>query len=147
MMMLINNDDGTNPIETHDINVTPLIDVMLVLLIIFMIAAPLATVDLPVDLPRTSASAHQPPSDPVYLTLRRDLTVAIGETTVDHKLLPITLREAMTSQDAQRIFLRADKQVTYDDLMGLLNTLQQAGFHEVALMGIQQAPGESHLPP
>ncbi len=68
--------------ETHEINVTPFIDVMLVLLIIFMIAAPLATVDLPVDLPASNAAPHEKPDKPVYVTIQADLALALGETPV-----------------------------------------------------------------
>ena len=73
---------ATTSEEVHEINVTPFIDVMLVLLIIFMIAAPLATVDVPVDLPSSTATPQPRPSDPVYLTLRDDLALALGDATV-----------------------------------------------------------------
>src|SRR3989337_368876 len=68
--------------ETHEINVTPFIDVMLVLLIIFMVAAPLSTVDLPVDLPTPSAEPKKKPDKPTYVSIKADLAVAIGETSV-----------------------------------------------------------------
>ncbi len=68
--------------ETHEINVTPFIDVMLVLLIIFMIAAPLATVDLPVDLPASNAAPHEKPDKPIYVTIQADLALALGENPV-----------------------------------------------------------------
>src|SRR5215475_12216203 len=75
-------DDDGDFSETHEINVTPFIDVILVLLIIFMVAAPLSTVDLPVDLPTSSASPQKKPDKPIYVTIKSDLAVAVGETPV-----------------------------------------------------------------
>ena len=75
-------DDDADFAETHEINVTPFIDVMLVLLIIFMVAAPLSTVDLPVDLPTSSATPQKKPDKPTYVSIKPDLTVAIGENPV-----------------------------------------------------------------
>src|SRR5215470_11882896 len=72
-------DDDADFSETHEINVTPFIDVMLVLLIIFMVAAPLSTVDLPVDLPTSSATPQKKPDKPTYVSIKSDLTLAIGE--------------------------------------------------------------------
>src|SRR5438094_8405247 len=83
-------DDGDFE-ETHEINVTPFIDVMLVLLIIFMIAAPLSTVDLPVDLPSSTATPQKKPDKPTYVTIKSDLAVAIGETAVKRVDLVKTL--------------------------------------------------------
>src|SRR5512133_2397212 len=78
-------------VEAHEINVTPFIDVMLVLLIIFMVAAPLATVDLPVDLPSSTATPQKKPDKPVYITVKSDLSVAVGETPVKRRDLARTL--------------------------------------------------------
>ena len=75
-------DDDDDFDEAHDINVTPFIDVMLVLLIIFMIAAPLSTVDLPVDLPSSTAVPQKKPDKPTYVTIKSDLSIAIGEAPV-----------------------------------------------------------------
>src|ERR1700758_2386169 len=75
-------DDDSDFAESHEINVTPFIDVILVLLIIFMVAAPLSTVDLPVDLPTSSASPQKKPDKPLYVTIKPDLAVALGETPV-----------------------------------------------------------------
>ncbi|MGY3081410.1 biopolymer transport protein ExbD [Bradyrhizobium sp. LM6.10] len=76
---LADNDDDDDFGETHEINVTPFIDVILVLLIIFMVAAPLSTVDLPIDLPTSSATPQKKPDKPTYLSIKPDLTLAIGE--------------------------------------------------------------------
>src|SRR3954462_3781331 len=73
-------DDDSDFDETHDINVTPFIDVILVLLIIFMVAAPLSTVDLPIDLPSSSATPQKKPDKPTYVSIKPDLSLAIGET-------------------------------------------------------------------
>src|SRR5579862_8375965 len=75
-------DDDDDFDEMHEINVTPFIDVMLVLLIIFMVAAPLSTVDLPVDLPTATAIPQKKPDKPLYVTIKSDLAVAIGENVV-----------------------------------------------------------------
>src|SRR5580704_12731124 len=84
-------DDDDDDEEAHDINVTPFIDVMLVLLIIFMVAAPLSTVDLPVDLPSSTAIPQKKPDMPLYVTIKSDLAVAIGETPVKRVDLVRTL--------------------------------------------------------
>src|ERR1700751_2037378 len=102
--------------EAHEINVTPFIDVMLVLLIIFMIAAPLATVDISVDLPASTAQAQSRPDRPLFLTLKSDLTLAVGDAPVTRADLAPALDAASGSDRTQRVFLRADKTVRYGDL-------------------------------
>jgi biopolymer transport protein ExbD len=123
--------------EVHDINVTPFIDVMLVLLIIFMVAAPLATVDVPVDLPTSNAQPQQRPNKPVYLTIKADHTLAIGDDTVTPGALPAALDAATGSNKQERIFLRADRAVPYGDVMLVLNALRDAGYLKVALVGLE----------
>ncbi|RJF77905.1 TonB system transport protein ExbD [Rhodopseudomonas palustris] len=120
----------------HEINVTPFIDVMLVLLIIFMVAAPLATVDLGVDLPASTAAPQPRPDKPVYLTLQSDLTLAIGETAVVREALSDALASATSNNKDERIFLRADKAVSYGELMAVMNLLRDAGYLKVALVGL-----------
>ena len=124
--------------EMHEINVTPFIDVMLVLLIIFMVAAPLATVDIAVDLP-TSNARQQPPSDkPTFLTVRADHSLALGEATVTRVGLGPALDAATEGDKERRIFLRADKSVAYGELMGVMNVLRSAGYLKVALVGLDE---------
>ena len=126
--------------EQHEINVTPFIDVMLVLLIIFMVAAPLATVDVNVDLPGSTATAQPRPDQPVYVTLRDDLNLDIGNDAVTRDGLAAAL-DAVTSGDRQqRIFLRADQAVPYGELMDLLNQLRSAGYLSIALVGLELVP-------
>src|SRR6201995_2361261 len=106
-------DDGDDFGETHEINVTPFIDVILVLLIIFMVAAPLSTVDLPVDLPSSTAIPQKKPDNPTYVTIKSDLAVAIGETLVKRVDLVRTLDATSEAGKDRRIFLRADRTVPY----------------------------------
>ena len=121
---------------THEINVTPFIDVMLVLLIIFMVAAPLATVDIGVDLPATAAEPAPRPDKPVFVTVKPDLSVAVGEDVVAREALSSSLDAATKGRKDQRIYLRADKAVAYGDLMEVMNTLRNAGYLKVALVGL-----------
>jgi biopolymer transport protein ExbD len=121
--------------ETHEINVTPFIDVMLVLLIIFMVAAPLATVDLPVDLPASNAAPHEKPDKPVYVTIQSDLALAIGDTPVKRNHLVATL-ERQLGDKSKRIYLRADSAVPYGEMMAVLERLRAGGFLKVALVAL-----------
>ncbi len=123
--------------ELHEINVTPFIDVMLVLLIIFMIAAPLATVDIAVNLPAASAERSPRPDEPLFLTLKSDLGVTLGDQPVARDSLAAALDQATGGDKEQRVFLRADKSVPYGSLMDLMNALRGAGYLRVALVGLE----------
>lgn len=138
---------GDDLVENHEINVTPFIDVMLVLLIIFMVAAPLATVDINVDLPVSNATPAKRPDQPIYVSIQPDLTVNIGNDPVAKDQLQARL-DALTNGDReQRIFLRADKVVAYGDLMEAMNELRRAGYLKIALMGLEAAPADQVTAP
>ena len=123
----------------HEINVTPFIDVMLVLLIIFMVAAPLATVDVKVDLPVANAQAAPRPDSPVYLTLAADGALSVNEAAVTLDTLGAAITRATDADREARVFLRADKSVTYDSIMQAMNALRAAGYVHVALVGAEGA--------
>ena len=129
-------------VEAHEINVTPFIDVMLVLLIIFMVAAPLATVDVPVDLPASSAQPQPRPSKPVYLTIRADLSLAIGDEAIAGNSLAAALDAATGANRDERIFLRADRSVPYGAVMQVMNDLRAADYLKVALVGLEARDGK-----
>lgn len=128
--------DASDLEVTHEINVTPFIDVMLVLLIIFMVAAPLATVDIGVDLPATAAEPAPRPDKPVFVTVKPDLSIAVGEELVGREALGTSLAAATKGRKDERIYLRADKAVSYGDLMEVMNSLRNAGYLKVALVGL-----------
>lgn len=143
MAIAIDEEDDDEFDEAHDINVTPFIDVMLVLLIIFMIAAPLSTVDLPVDLPTSTAVPEKKPDKPTYVTIKGDLAVAIGETPVKRVDLVHSLELMSDEGKDRRIFLRADRGVPYGELMDVLERLRVGGYHKIALValeGISEGP-------
>ena len=136
--MAMRLDHGTDELEeVHSINVTPFIDVMLVLLIIFMVAAPLATVDIAVDLPSSNAEQQQKPDKPVYLTIKPDLTLAINDDVVARDRLAGALDAATGGNKDGRIFLRADRSVPYGEIMSVMNELRAARYLKVALVGLE----------
>lgn len=140
MAVRLHHDDDLA--ETHEINVTPFIDVMLVLLIIFMVAAPLATVDVKVDLPASTAQPQPKPDKQVFLTIKADKSLALDNTPIAREALPAELDRRTGGDKNQRVFLRADKTVDYGTLMQAMNALRGAGYLKVALVGIEEAVGQ-----
>jgi biopolymer transport protein ExbD len=138
MAVSVNQGNG-DLAEVHEINVTPFIDVILVLLIIFMVAAPLATVDIAVDLPASNAEPQPRPDKPVYLTVKPDLSLSVGNETVGRAALPGVLDASTNGHKDTRIFLRADKLVPYGEVMQVMNMLRASGYLKVALVGLEQA--------
>ena len=133
--------------ETHEINVTPFIDVILVLLIIFMVAAPLSTVDVKVNLPAATATPVPRPPKPVFVTLKADNQIALGDAAVTKEGLGAALATATDGDKTKTIFVRADKSVHYDDFMGLMNTLRDAGYLKIGLVGLDAGKhGELPVP-
>jgi biopolymer transport protein ExbD len=133
--------------ETHEINVTPFIDVMLVILIIFMVAAPLSTVDLPVDLPSSTVVPEKKPDKPIYITIKADLALAIGETPVNRIDLVRSLDAIPEAAKDRPIFLRADRSVPYGEMMDVLELLRVGGHLKIALVALEEIPGVVHAPP
>jgi biopolymer transport protein ExbD len=127
--------------EMHEINVTPFIDVMLVLLIIFMVAVPLATVDISVNLPTSNAEQQPRPPTPQFLTVKADLTLALGDEVVARKALGPALDAATQGNRDTRIFLRADRSVPYGEMMEVMNLLRGTGYLKIALVGLEKVPG------
>jgi len=126
--------------ENSEINVTPFIDVMLVLLIIFMVAAPLATVDINVDLPSSVARPAPREDKPVFMTLKKDLTVSIGNGEIARDGFGPALDAVTDGNKDARILLRADKAVDYGSVMEVMNLLRGAGYAKIALVGLEGAP-------
>ena len=143
MAVTLNDPQDGDLTEVSDINVTPFIDVILVLLIIFMVAAPLSTVDVAVDLPVSNAQQQPRPDKPVFLTVKPDLTLALGNEDVSRDVLQSTLDQRTNNDREQRIFLRADGVVAYRDLMNVMNLLRQAGYLKIALVGLEDVRRET----
>lgn len=131
------NEGGDDLQENHEINVTPFIDVMLVLLIIFMVAAPLATVDVKVDLPASSAKPAPRPDKPIYLSIKDDNSLFLDNEQVDPAQLGAVLDKLTNADKDKTIFVRGDKDVDYGQLMGVMDNLRGAGYLKVGLVGLE----------
>lgn len=120
--------------QNADINVTPFVDIMLVLLIIFMVAAPLATVSLKLDLPAPAVPVE--PKEPVYVTVQTsgDLFIADRRSSMETLAADVCAAVGGTRCTDERVFVRAEPEVTYDRFMAVMNTLQSNGFQQVGLL-------------
>ena len=133
----ISDDDELS--ENHDINITPFIDVMLVLLIIFMVAAPLSTVDIPVELPVAVAEPPQRPLKPVFITIAEDLSLSVGESETTFERLYIDVGIATLQKRDTRLYIRADKSVPYGEFIRVMNILRADGFLKIGLVGLDES--------
>lgn len=125
-----------------EINVTPFVDVMLVLLIVFMVTAPLLTVGIPVDLPRTKAQNISEPVEPLVVTVNKEGSIFIQETGVEMGQLVARLRAITENKPDTRIYIRGDKNINYGRVMEVMGRLNTAGFTRVALISEVPSPGE-----
>src|SRR5688572_11224028 len=131
------HEGGDDLQENHEINVTPFIDVMLVLLIIFMVAAPLATVDVKIDLPASTAKPVPRPDKPIYLSIKEDTSLYLDNQQVDAAQLGASLDRLTGANKDKTIFVRGDKGVDYADLMGVMDNLRGAGYLKIGLVGLE----------
>lgn len=129
---------GDEPGEIADINVTPFIDVILVLLIIFMVAAPISTVDVPVDLPAAAAPPALRPEKPVFVTLKADGGLVVGEKETGWPGLASEIGIATRINKETRLFLRADRSVPYGEVMRLFDALRAEGYLKLALVAMER---------
>ncbi|HEY0315611.1 MAG TPA: TonB system transport protein ExbD [Sphingomonas sp.] len=133
--------------EIADINVTPFIDVILVLLIIFMVAAPLSTADVAVDLPVSNAQPQPRPEKPLFLTVKSDLSLTLGNDAVPRETLQAVLDGQTTGDREQRVYVRADGAVAYKDVMAVMNLLREAGYLKIGLVGLEDTGQAQGTPP
>jgi len=130
-----------------EINVTPLVDVMLVLLIIFMVTAPLLTVGVPVDLPQTQAPPINEPKEPLVITLNREGAVFIQETTVPIDSLVTRLQSITGGNPEAVLYVRGDKEINYGRVLEVMSLVTAAGFHKVSLIAETPKGRPAAVPP
>jgi biopolymer transport protein TolR len=121
-----------------EINVTPLVDVMLVLLVVFMVTAPLLTVGVPVDLPQTAAPPINEPKEPTVITVNKDGVIFIQETEVPIDTLVARLQAITGSNPDAVLYVRGDKDINYGKVLEVMSLISNAGFHKVSL--VAEAP-------
>ena len=146
-MSFSNNDDGDNYKPLAEINVTPFVDVMLVLLIIFMVAAPLMVQGVPVDLPKTSASKLGTVKKPMVVSMAADGNLYIRDEQVTRQNL-VSRLIAIKSQEGSEgiVYVRADKKIAYGDVMEVLGRVGESGFARVSLLSQPSPASQSAAP-
>lgn len=127
-------------IENHDINVTPFIDVMLVLLIIFMVVAPLATVTVPIELPASNEKVSENTPLPVVVSIAKDGRYLLAGQAITDADLPDKLKQALAEQEQQLVYIQADKHTDYEQLMQLMNLIRAQGISNIGLVAEQEKP-------
>jgi len=131
-------ENGRRPRFMSEINVTPFVDVMLVLLIVFMVTAPMLTAGVKVDLPKSAASALPGDDEPLSITVRRDGGIYLQETEISLENLPIKLEAITKAKKDTRIFVRGDQAIDYGRVMRVVGAINKAGFSKVALVTAPQ---------
>jgi biopolymer transport protein ExbD/biopolymer transport protein TolR len=128
------NTSSKNYSDNAEINVVPFVDVMLVLLIIFMVAAPLATVNVEIELPKSTSQPTPNPKDPVFVSVQKSGKVYLGDNEVTLTNLGDMVMQRTLGDRENRIMVRADKGTVYGNVMRVMNVLQDYGFYKVALV-------------
>jgi len=124
-----------------EINVTPMVDVMLVLLIIFMVAAPLLTVGVPIDLPETQAKALNADTEPITVSVAADGKIFLQEEEVTPEKLVATLQAIAESGLNERIYVRGDRDADYGTIMRVMGRLNSAGYRRIGLVTLEETDG------
>ena len=140
---LRNQDSGSDVSPMADINVTPLVDVMLVLLIVFMVAVPLMAVGVPVDLPKLQAKQLNDQKPPIVVSIDQTGAFFIDQTAIDSDQLLPTLSSNSENDKERRIHVRGDRTIAYGKVMEVMGLINGAGFTKVAL--VAEAPGQSSV--
>jgi biopolymer transport protein TolR len=125
-----------------EINVTPLVDVMLVLLVVFMVTAPLLTVGVPVDLPQTQAPPINEPKEPLVITVNREGAIYIQETSIDIDALVAKLQAITGNNPDAVLYVRGDKDINYGRVLQVMSLVTAAGFHKVSLVAESPKVGQ-----
>ena len=128
-----------------DINVTPLVDVMLVLLVVFMVTAPLLTVGVPVDLPQTQAPPINEPKEPTVITVNKEGEIFVQDNSIPQDQLVAKLQAVTNSNPDAVLYVRGDKDINYGKVLEVMSLISNAGFHKVSL--VAEAPKGGQAPP
>src|SRR5580658_6447165 len=129
-----------------EINVTPLVDVMLVLLVVFMVTAPLLTVGVPVDLPQTAAPPINEPKEPTVITVNKEGEIFIQDTSIPMDGLVAKLQAVTNSNPDAVLYVRGDKDINYGKVLEVMSLISNAGFHKVSLVAEAPKGGQSGAP-